>query len=333
MKELDKALEVGKPLVLVVASVYQKAREIFERVEEFQILSAPVEEEALAKMVKEENAFAVVVGGAKYTGALYESFNKGGLIARFGVGYDGINFEKVRQHHLLVSNTPEVLESTVAEFTLFLAGEVLRKAGAMDAEIKQGNWSTHIGHDLHGKVWAILGLGRIGKKLSQMLAFGFGLRVFALKRGRVDEERMRMEFGVEKVFTDYAELAPLADIVSLHFPAKKETHHFLNQARLGQLKPGAILVNTGRGSLVDENALYDVLKNEHLAGAGLDVFAHEPYRPVNPEKDLRKMSNVVLSPHIASSTLECTARMTKRVIQNIRFALEKEYKQMDLISE
>lgn len=120
-------------------------------------------------MVKKEIAFAVVIDVHKYTGPLYESMKKGGQIARFGVGCDGVDFEEAKHHPLFVTNTPGVLESTVAEFTVFLAGEVLRKSGAANADVKQGNWAPALGYDLGGKTWAIIGLGKIGKKLSRIL--------------------------------------------------------------------------------------------------------------------------------------------------------------------
>lgn len=324
--------ETVKPVVLVIDKVYQKARRIFDSVEDFKILTTTAEENALSEVIKEENAFAVVLGGDKYTGALYESLGNGGLIARFGVGYDGIDLRQAKENNLLVTNTPEVLESTVAEFTIFLAAEVLRKVGAMNVAVRQGNWSPCMGNDLHTKVWAIIGMGKIGERLSRILSFGFGVRVLALKSSHVATDKMRQECGVEEVFSDFTEMAPLADIISLHLPAKKDTYHFLDQARLEQLKPGAFLINTGRGTLIDENALYDVLAKGKLAGAGLDVFEHEPYRPMNPDKDLRSLPNVVLTPHMASSTLECSGRMAERVIQNIRFAYNKQYEKMDIVA-
>lgn len=319
------------PVVLVVETVYKKAKETFESASGIEVVVAPVEEELLSEMVKEKDAFAVVIDVHQYKGPLYESMKKGGLIARFGVGCDGVDFRKAKQHQLFVTNTPDVLESTVAEFTVFLAGEVLRKSGIANGQIKQGKWSPQMGNDLNGKVWAIIGLGRIGKKLSTILAFGFGVHVLALKTKSVDPIKIRKECGTENVFTDFFEIAPLADIVSLHLPANKDTYHFMDMARLKQLKPGAILINTGRGALIDESALYEMLENGHLSGAGLDVFENEPYVPVNPEKDLRKLKNVVLTSHIASSTVECAGRMAKRVIRNIRFGIEGNYEQMDRV--
>ncbi|MDX1642111.1 MAG: NAD(P)-dependent oxidoreductase, partial [Balneolaceae bacterium] len=115
-------------------------------------------------------------------------------------------------------------------------------------------------------------------------------------------------------------------------PANEETHHFFNRERLQQLKQGAILVNTARGSLIDENALYDALESRYISAAGLDVFENEPYQPVNENKDLRTLPNVVLTPHVGSNTDACSKRITERVLQNIRLARDGNYKQMDIVS-
>jgi len=321
-----------KPIVVIVDEVYKKGRDIFDSVEEFDIVVASADESLLSKVIRDEEAFAVVLGTEKYTEALYQALQKCGVIARFGVGMDGLNFEKIQQNQLLVTNTPGVLEHTVAELTVFLAGEVMRKSGILSEKIKEGIWQPEVGTELKNKVWGIVGLGNIGKKVSKILSFGFGARVFACDVNSVGEEKVGEKYGVEKIYTDYAELAPFVDILSLHLPANHGTYHYLNEVRLKQLKPGAIVVNTARGSLINENDLYDALEKGYLSGAGLDVFENEPYIPVEPGRDLRELSNVVLTPHIASYTAECSRRMAERVIKNIQLAITENYKQMDIVS-
>lgn len=323
----------SKPNVLVTNESYNRGKQIYDAIEDFHIIPAPVEEERLAALVAEHNAFAVVLGPETYTGSLYAAMKEKGVLARFGVGWDGVDLEKSRENGLLVTNTPGVLESTVAEFTVFLAGEVLRSPGRTTDEMRQGSWNPVPGGELQGKTWAILGLGNIGKKVSRILYFGFGVKVYGLKKSIPDAGKIRDTWGVEKVSTEYEEIAPFADIVSLHLPVNEQTRHYMNRRRLQQLKPGAVLINTGRGALVDENALYDALRDAHLSGAGLDVFINEPYKPVTGDKDLRDLSNVVLTPHVGSNTVECSARMTERVIRNIRLALEEKYDRMDIVSE
>lgn len=322
-----------KPTVLVTEESYTRGKQIYDAIEDMEIIQVPVDEVRLAELVSEHNAFAVVLGPETYTGPLYEAMKEKGVLARFGVGCDGVDLEKSRKNGLLVTNTPGVLESTVAEFTVFLAGEVMRSPGRTTGEMRKGSWNPAPGGELQGKTWVILGLGNIGKKVSQILSFGFGVKVYALKKSIPDAGKIRETWGVEKVSTEYDEIAPFADIVSLHLPANEQTRHYMNRRRLQKLKPGAVLINTGRGALVDENALYDAIREDHLSGAGLDVFINEPYKPVAADKDLRELSNIVLTPHVGSNTAECSARMTERVIRNIRLAREEKYDQMDVVRD
>ena len=124
--------------------------------------------------------------------------------------------------------------------------------------------------------------------------------------------------GAERFTTDPEELFRASDIVSVHLPATASTQRFINAARLAWLKPGAMLVNTARGAVLDEEALYDALVSSRLAGAALDVFEREPYVPVHPDKDLRQLENVVLTPHIGSNTREANQRMAKSALENVR---------------
>lgn len=317
-------------VVIITESVYKKAGHVFRAAEGISAVQAADDEETLSEAVRKESPVAVVIGSEKYTGSLYRSLQKGALIARFGVGCDGVDFHQAKAYSLPVTNTPRVLEATVAELTVFLAGEVLRKVGYAHGHMTHGKWSPGIGRDLHGKVWAIVGMGAIGMYLSKILSFGFAVNVIGCKRDTSQVELIRKTYGTKSVLSDFAEAVKNADIVSLHIPASADTYHYLNADRLKLLKKDAVLINTGRGSLVDEVALYDHLKDGMLAGAGLDVFENEPYVPVHPEKDLRSLPNVVMTPHIGSSTVECIDRMAKRVIQNIRLKIQGNYDAMDI---
>jgi lactate dehydrogenase-like 2-hydroxyacid dehydrogenase len=322
-----------KKVVVVVDSIYRKAKEVFDSADDIRMITGPEEEHLLADLVAKEKASAVVLGTSKYQGPLYERIRHGSVLARFGVGCDGLDFEKARNHHLYITNTPGVLDQTVAEYTVFLAAEVLRKIGHVNQLIKQETWKTFLGNDLQGKTWAIIGFGNIGKRVSKILSFGFAARVVTLQRNYIKDKQMLVTFGVDQVFTDFADVVAKADIVSIHLPANSQTRHYFNKSRLKQINPGAILINTARGSLVDEDALYDLLMNGHIAGAGLDVFDNEPYIPVSPAKDLRKLSTVVMSPHLASSTVECCNRMARSVLADLRLAFEEKYDQMHLVQQ
>jgi phosphoglycerate dehydrogenase-like enzyme len=245
------------------------------------------------------------------------------------VGYDGIDIARASAKGILVTNTPGVLEDSVAEFTVFLAGALLRKVCGLNSTLKRGSWQKETGWELKEKTWAVLGLGAVGTRVARIVSAGFGGRTvgFDVRSRELDGKSC----WVEKMTDNFARAVESADIVSLHLPGNQETRHFMNSNRLGLLKPSAVLVNTARGSVVDENALYDALAEGRLLGAGLDVYHCEPYAPLNPEKDLRTLPNVLMTPHVASSTREANQRMAIKVLCNIRNAWAGEYRKMDLV--
>lgn len=320
-----------KPVIVIVEPIYLKAPAIFDEIDFASLQIVPAGEEAVADAVRRSGAVAAVLGVDPYRDALYRSMSPGGLLARFGVGYDGIDLKKARDSKLLVTNTPGVLETTVAESTVFLAAEVLRGMGEADRSLKAGRWHPTLGEDLGGKTWCIIGLGAIGSALARMLSRGFGVRVYGVKTDLSGVGALRERSGACRITDRLEEVAATADIISLHLPATAATRHFMDAARLALLKPGAVLINTGRGSLVDTEALYDALASGKLGGAALDVFEREPYEPADPAKDLRRLSNVVLTPHISSSTRQCAARIARRVTGNIRFMLQGDHARMDLV--
>jgi len=322
---------MNKPVVVVTELEYRKGQAVFTPAEDLEIIPGPADEDALANLVGEKKAFAVIAGVDKYQGPLYRALPPGGLIARFGVGYDGVDLKQAAEKGVLVANTPGTLDTAVAEHTVFLAGAVLRKIGRSDRKMRQSGWEAQVGLELQGKIWLIVGLGAIGKMVSRIVSAGFNGRVFACEPLPVDAAEARQKYGVEKVSADFRELAPAADIVSLHLPSSRETYHYLDAEKLRLLKPSAVLVNTSRGPLVDENALYQALSSGRLSAAALDVFETEPYRPIDPEQDLRRLDNTVLTCHIASSTVEACRRMAERALHNVRCCLKKEYGLMDLL--
>jgi phosphoglycerate dehydrogenase-like enzyme len=131
---------------------------------------------------------------------------------------------------------------------------------------------------------------------------------------------------------DFTIAASDADFVSLHLPANADTHHFLNRERLAVMAPHAWIINTARGSVVDEAALYEALATGRIAGAALDVFEREPYVPVDPACDLRILPNVILTPHIGSNTVDANARIASRALRNVRLAIARDYETMDLLN-
>lgn len=323
------------PRVLVTEKEYHKGAEVFAAAG-VDVLPVPADESALAAEVLKQHASAVILGVERYVGPLYTALSQTRgedgltLIARFGVGCDGIDLEQARAHDVLVTNTPGVLDQSVAEHTLWLIGALARRVAAGDATMRSGAFPAAADMELAGKTLGVIGFGPIGQRVARMAHLGFGMRVLAVdllpldalaKRAGSDPEAIRRTTGVETVEHDADKVVEQADVVSLHLPALPATRHFIDSDRLARFRPGALLVNTARGVLVDEVALYDALAAGRLSAA-LDVFEEEPYRPQAPGKDLRTLENVVLTPHVGSSTVEANRRMTQACLANVRAFIE-----------
>lgn len=317
--------------VIVTEKEFRKAEAIFRKADSDRIIPAAENEAALSAAVLKEGARAVIIGVERYTGSLYRALKvagggRGSVIARFGVGHDGVDKVLAQENGSVVCNTPGVLDLSVAEHVMWLIGCLARRVSQSEADFRSGNFVGETGGELNGKRLGILGFGRIGRRVATMAHFGFGMRVWAANSTGVEkleelEQRSLAEickaYGIE-LYTNKAEqILAECDYVSLHLPAIPATRHFINGDRLSLLKRTASLINTARGWVLDEAALYDALTNKQIVGAALDVFEHEPYRPVVPEKDLRKLSNVVLTPHIGSNTQEANRRMAEACLINI----------------
>lgn len=323
---------MSKPIICITEKEYQKAKEIFDSSDAFVCLSAPCDEASLAHSVRQHRAFGVIVGVESYRDLLYQVLPRGGIIARFGVGHDGIDKAKATAQGLVVANTPGALDQSVAEHAIFLLGALARQIARCDQAIKAGQWVAAMGAELAGKTLLVIGCGAIGRAVARIAAFGFGMRVVGYDVRPLDARMLREQCGIQAVFADLSAALSEADFASLHLPATAATRHFVNAEFLSKLKPTCALVNTARGLVVDEAALYDALASGRLAGAALDVFENEPYCPVHPDKDLRRLDNVVLTPHIASSTRQACCRMARQCLKNARAAYEKRYNDVDLVN-
>ena len=307
---------MDEPIVVIVtAPEFHKAERIFGSASEVRCVAAPADESQLAAAIRDAGARAAIVGVQPYRDALYAALPRGGVIARFGVGHDGIDKAQATEAGILCTNTPGVLEPSVAELTMLLILAASRHLPEVTRHMANGEWSARVGGEVRGKSLTVIGRGRIGTAVMQAARDGFGMQVVCA--GRND---------------DFTIAASDADFVSLHLPANQETHHFLNRERLETMSPHAWIINTARGSVVDERALYDALAAGRIAGAALDVFEREPYVPVDPARDLRTLSNVILTPHIGSNTVDANARMAGRALRNVRLASAGEYGQLDLLN-
>jgi phosphoglycerate dehydrogenase-like enzyme len=315
-------------IVLVTDTEFRRAPGVFESAP-LQCIATPGEEDALADAVAHHGARYVIVGSVKYVGKLYDALPRGGVIARFGVGHDGIDKQKATTAGVFCTNTPGVLDESVAELAILLMLAAARRLPSLTAQMRDGRWALGpSGIELRGKSLAVIGGGRIGQATARIASLGFGMRTIACRRTPIPGATTPFD----SVTDDFRVAVSDADFVSLHINAEPANHHFIDHNRLALMPPRAWLINTARGSVVDETALYDALAGERLAGAALDVFDREPYVPVDPSRDLRTLPNVVLAPHVGSHTREANRGMAERALQNIVRAEAGDFAGMDLVN-
>jgi phosphoglycerate dehydrogenase-like enzyme len=321
---------LSKTRILVTRVAYDIGKEVFEAAatEELSFECAPEEEIPLAAMVKETGAFGVVVAGTKYVGPLYEAVPEGGIIARYGVGHDGIDDKRVKARGIYLTNAPGALDASVAENAIFLMGAVAREIPAYSEAVKGGKWGVHLGFELSGETLSVIGFGRIGRKTAEIAAKGFGMPivacdVFPAETCQEFMDKLSAEAGVGvRYTTSLREALSAGRFCSLHMPIMESTRGMIGRDELAAMPEGSYLINTARGAVVDEGALYDALASGHLAGAGLDAFTNEPYVPIDPEKDFRKLPNVVMTPHSSGSTGGAMRRVGRMCTENIKALLE-----------
>jgi glyoxylate reductase len=238
------------------------------------------------------------------------------LIANYGTGVDHIDVEAAYARGITVTNTPGVLTEDTADMTMALILAVSRRLVEGERLARSGAWpgwspTSMLGHRMTGKRLGILGMGRIGSAVARR-ARGFGLAIHYHNRRRVPEA---LEAELEATYWESLDqMLARMDIISVNCPHTPATFHLLSARRLALLRPAAIVVNTSRGEVIDEAALTRMLRNKQLAGAGLDVFEHEP--AINPR--LRELDNVVLLPHMGSATIEGRVDMGEKVVINIK---------------
>lgn len=230
------------------------------------------------------------------------------IIANVAVGYDNVDVAAATERGILVTNTPGVLTESTADLTFALMMAVARRIPEAERYLRDGRWQQWevdllCGQDIHGRTLGIIGMGRIGQAVARRAA-GFGMEI--LYHDKTAQELVGTPVPFE-------ELLDRSDFVSLHVPATKETHHMIGADQLARMKKSAFLINTARGSIVDESALATALEKGEIAGAGLDVFEAEP----RVEPRLLDLQNVVLLPHVGSASVATRTRMCGIAAENI----------------
>jgi len=282
---------------------------------ELVTLPEHVSEEQL--MTEVANADLLLMCYTRITARVIQAASRLRGIVKYGVGIDAIDLEAARSLCIPVVNIPEYAEETVAEGAFALMIALSRKLCALDAEMKANGWAwpvqSWLGHDLAGKTLGLVGVGRIGRNLARMAGAGFRMRVLGFDPF-VDAPTMRLA-GVEKC-EDLPDLLGTADFVSLHSVLNGDTRHLIGRAQFEKMKPSAVLINVSRGALVDEAALLEALRENRIAGAGLDVFSQEPLSTSRHSLSaLFSMRNVLLTPHLTFFTQEAMERLERETLE------------------
>lgn len=236
------------------------------------------------------------------------------IIANYGVGFDNIDIATAKQKGIVVANTPGVASESVAEHTFALIFACAKQLIEADKFVRLGKykkWDPYafVSPQIWGKTIGIIGLGKIGTFVGQIARNGLRMNILYFDIQRSED----FELLAEAKFTDIAAIVKEADIITLHVPLNEKTKHLIGRRELDSMKKTAILINTSRGPVIDEDALVEALKNKQIAAAGLDVFEHEPEIP----ETLTALDNVVLTPHMASASLETRVEMSKISALNI----------------
>jgi len=240
-------------------------------------------------------------------------------VSNYAIGYDNVDVRAATERGIMVCHTPGILTDTTADFAFTLLASVSRRVVEAAQYVRAGKWRTWgpmlcLGHDLHGATLGLVGLGRIGSAVAKR-ATGFEMRILYYDVERVPA--LEEDLGV--VYSDLDSLLARSDFVSLHTPLTSETHHLIGARELGLMKRSAILVNTSRGPVIDQEALYEALVSGEIAGAGLDVTDPEP---IDPEDPLLQLDNCVVVPHIASASVATRTLMATMAAENLVAALQ-----------
>lgn len=236
------------------------------------------------------------------------------IVGRAGVGLDNIDLKSADAHGVVVSAALGINAVAVGELTLGLALALLRRVTELDQSTRSGGWDRKAGSEISGKTWGMLGFGATARALARLLR-GFGVKVLAYDPFAKIDESFASEVNVSLVSSD--EVIANSDLISLHMPATAETTKMINQATLASMRSHAVIINVGRGELIDEDALEEALVKKVIAGAALDVRATEP------PKDSRfaSLSNVILTPHIAGITVESQAKVNEVLVSEVERSL------------
>lgn len=306
---------MAKPKIYVTRELPERGLKIIRQHFETEVWPeyAPPPKKTIIEKAKNVDALATLLSD-KIDTEVYNAAPKLKIVSQLAVGFDNIDLPEATKRGIYVTNTPEVLTDTTADFSWALLMAIARRVVEADKYVRTGQWKVawhpamFTGRDIFGATIGIVGAGRIGYAMAKR-AKGFDMKILfydVMPRPEIEQ------LGAKKV--DLPTLLQESDFVSIHVPLMKETYHLMDESKFKLMKKTAYVINNSRGPVVDEKALYKALKEGWIAGAGLDVFEQEPTPSDNP---ILKLDNVVVAPHISSASLETRAKMSEMVAGNL----------------
>jgi D-3-phosphoglycerate dehydrogenase len=325
-------MATNKKKIFVTESMSQQGRALLKERDDIELVefSNMISAGDFEAMLRQQApVHGVALGATRFGEPELEASRDMEVVTRIGVGYDAVDVAALSRRKVPLMVVGTANSPSVAEQALFMMLNLAKRAVEMHSLVREGKWSTRLGklpYDLFGKTVLIIGFGRIGTRTAKR-CLAMEMTVLIHDPYRVPEEIRAA--GCE-VVADLDAALPRADFVSIHCPKTPETIGMFNAARLRRMKPSAYLINTARGGIVDEAALYDALSSGKLAGAGLDVFEQEP--PPVPNS-LFELPNVIIAPHVAGVTREAVDRMSEQTARNILSALDGEPIRQNVINQ
>jgi glyoxylate reductase len=307
---------LSKPKVYVTRKLPERGLKLIKAAFETEVWQdyAPPPKQVLIEKAAEADALVTLLSD-KIDAEVFDAAPKLKMVAQMAVGFDNVDLQEATKRGIAVTNTPDVLTETTADFAWALLMAVARRVAEADRYVRSGKWTVAwhpdmlAGRDVYGATLGIVGAGRIGQALAER-ASGFHMRTLYYNPSPRPE--MEQKLGAKRV--ELNDLLRESDFVSIHVPLTKQTFHLINAEKLQLMKPTAYLINNSRGPVVDEKALYEALQKSRIAGAALDVFEQEPTPTDNP---LLGLENVVVAPHISSASIETRAKMSAMVAENL----------------
>ena len=309
-------MQKNQPFVLVTRTIPEIGRKILSNYCKIEVLghNPPSRKHLLDKVEKADAILCLLT--ERIDKDVFDIARKLKVVSTMSSGVDHIDVIESTKRGIYVTNTPDVLTDATADLTWALILTVSRRIVEADNFVRNGKWSIPwsptllLGSNVFGKILGIIGMGRIGLAVAKR-AKGFGMKIQYYSRNRL-KKSYENELDADYISLD--ELLSTSDYITIHAPLSKETHHLINKDRIRKMKYSAFLINTSRGSIVDENSLVQALEKHWIKGAALDVFEKEPIHKKNP---LLKLNNIILTPHIGSATNQTRSIMAEIAATNL----------------